>query len=62
MKYKIRHYSVSFPEITDIENELNKEYNDGWKVHSTNVISTYKNHSMIMVVYERIENNNLILD
>lgn len=56
-KYKIRHYNVSFPEIADIENEMNNEYNNGWKVHSTNVISTFKNHFVIMVVYENMRNN-----
>ena len=62
MKYKIRYYNIptidnfSLPEIVNMEDEMNKEYNDGWKVRSTNVINI-SGANIIMVIYENMRNN-----
>lgn len=61
-KYKIRYYNIptinnfSLPEIVKMEDELNNEYNDGWKVHSTNVVNI-SGANIVMVIYENMRNN-----
>ena len=56
-KYKVRVYNIWGPKMAKAEDEINKEFNDGWKVHSTDIVHISDANIMMVLLYDNMRNN-----